>query len=70
MPKQMKPKERWANDAEGQLDDVVVPDVACFRLERMSDSSWWIGLYRKDGSLVHIDISAKRAHVTARRRED
>ena len=70
MAKTSRPKERWDNDADGLLDDVVVPDVAYFHLERMSNSHWWIGLYRKDGSLIHIDIFAKRASVVARRRSD
>lgn len=57
---------------EASWDDVVVPDVSCFRLERMNDSTWWIGLYRPDGSLVHIDLGAKngRSCVVAHRRED
>lgn len=67
-----KPVERWDNDDSGELDDVVVPDVSCFRLERMNTGQWWIGLYRPNGELIHIDIGAKnpRCAVIASRRED
>lgn len=63
-------KEEWRLDDRGELDDVVVPNVACFRLERMGKGQWWIGLYRANGSLVHIDLYAKRAEVTATKRDD
>lgn len=65
-----KPKERWDNDERGQLYDVVVPDVACFRLERMDNNFWWIGLYRQNGTLIHVDIVAKKSGMIAIRRED
>ena len=63
-------KERWDLDEEGNLDDVVVPDVACFRLERMDHNEWWIGMYDKNGKLTHIDITAEANGVIARRRDD
>ncbi len=62
--------ERWDNDDRGLLDDVVVPDVATFRLERMNDRGWWIGLYRRDGTLIHIDVFGEGRRIDARRRED
>lgn len=62
--------ERWDNDGEGELDDVCVPDVTMFRLERMDNNFWWIGLYKKDGTLVHIDIIAEQSGIVATKRED
>src|SRR5262245_63057884 len=59
--------ERWDNDDNGKLDDIVVPDVRVFHMERMDAEAWWIGLTRADGSVVHIDICIEDgpvAHVT------
>lgn len=33
-------------DKKGRVDDVVIDDVDCFRLERMSPKSWWLAAYR------------------------
>lgn len=35
-------------DAAGEPDDIVIEDVDVFRMERMSDDRWWIGVYRGD----------------------
>lgn len=61
--------ERWDLDDEGDLDDVVVPDITTFRLERMDNNYWWIGLYKKDGTLIHIDLIAGQSGVLAVRRD-
>jgi hypothetical protein len=68
-----EPKEAWRLDDRGQLDDVVVPNVAMFRMERMSAYEWWIGLYYPDGRLVHIDLfrgTGRFGGLVARRRDD
>lgn len=71
MRRRAKPTEAWRTDEQGELDDVVVPDVETFRLERLGVGQWWIGLYRTDGSCVHIDIAGdRRAVVRAFKRED
>ncbi len=33
------------NDADGELDDVVVRDVEWVHLERMDEGAWWLGVY-------------------------
>jgi hypothetical protein len=58
-------KNEFRLDDDGKLDDVVVHDVDTFRLERMSDNSWWACVYLRDGSRVHFGIGAKRAMVEA-----
>jgi len=51
-------KEAWRVDDSGQLDDIVVPDVRLFRMERMDDDEWWIGLHLRDGRLIHLHVTA------------
>ena len=71
MTKMGRVKEVWRLDGDGGLDDVAVPHVDCFRLERMGKHQWWIGLYLADGRFVHIDLHADRKHgVTATKRDD
>lgn len=64
-------EEAWRLDDAGALDDVVVPHVETFRLERMNNNAWWIGLYLADGRLIHVDLVAgRRSHIVASRRDD
>jgi deoxycytidylate deaminase len=62
--------EGWCDDDDGRLDDIVVPNVATFRMERMDRNKWWIGLYRVDGSMVHVDLALTKHGVIATKRED
>jgi hypothetical protein len=43
-------------DETGALDDVVVDDVATFRLERMSDDHVWGAVYHRDGSRTDFNL--------------
>jgi hypothetical protein len=48
-------------DQYGELDDVVVLDVECFRMERMSDGEFWLCCYLRgedDGNRVAFSINA------------
>lgn len=63
-------KEVWRCDDEGYLDDVCVPDVAYFRMERMDINAWWIGITRADGRLVHIHLVVHAEGLIAHRTED
>lgn len=65
-----KVPEAWRLDDEGQLDDICLPDVECFRMERMDVNYWWIGLYCKDGRRIHIDLCATSEGVMATKRVD
>jgi hypothetical protein len=35
-------------DDEHRMDDIVVNDVRCFRMEQMSARSWWLQCYLDD----------------------
>lgn len=63
-------KEEWRHDSEGDLDDIVVPNVSTFHMERLDVNRWWIGIYRADGTMVHIDLTTEGSGVIATRRED
>lgn len=39
-------------DIHGNIDDIVVKDPTLFRMERMSDTTWWIRVYTPKGDLV------------------
>ena len=56
-------------DSAGALDDVVVPLVQLFRLERMDDAAWWMRLYMIDredfvfwirGTQHAVDVTVER----------
>jgi hypothetical protein len=64
------PDEEWRLDDDGELDDVVVPHVSLFRLERMDANAWWIGLTVADGRTIHVDLVATASGVVAIKRED
>ena len=42
------------------LDDVVVKDVAMFRMERMSDKHVWMACYLTDGQEIVFSIGVDR----------
>ena len=63
-------KETWALDNEGKLDDITVPDVETFRMERMDSNFWWIGLHTKDGRRIHLDLIPDQAGIKVTKRED
>ena len=63
-------EEVWRLDDDGGLDDVCVPNVDTFRLERMGTHEWWIGLYLADGRLVHIDLVGGKRGTVATKRDD
>lgn len=37
--------DRIDYDERGDLDDIVINDVVVFRMERMSDTSFWLRCY-------------------------
>jgi hypothetical protein len=42
-------EDRIDYDDKGALDDVVIGNVSCFRLEYMSDNTVWIRCCRAEG---------------------
>ena len=62
--------EDWRLDDDGGLDDIVVPDVQTFRMERMDVNAWWIALYFADGRVEHINLVADQTGIVARRETD
>lgn len=38
------------------LDDVVVKNVATFRMERMDETYVWFACYLQDGQEIHFDL--------------
>lgn len=63
-------RERWDPDENGQLDDIVLPAVKLFRMERMDNDHWWIGLYTEDERQIHLDITMDQAGIQVTKRED
>jgi hypothetical protein len=51
--------DRFDCDDKGNLDDVVVNDVDCFRLEYMADNSIWLKCYRDGKPDVVIWLKAR-----------
>lgn len=45
------------------LDDIVVKDVAMFRMERMSEDYVWLACYLTDGQEIVFDLSTPRKGV-------
>ena len=39
-------------------DEIVLKDVEMFHLESMNERTLWIGVYRQDGKIYHLNISA------------
>jgi hypothetical protein len=50
-------------DEDGSLDEIVAHDVA-IHLEQMSDTHWWMSI-EKAGRLYHLNLTARRAKITA-----
>ena len=48
---------------DGSLDEIVARDVA-IHLEQMSDGHWWMSI-EKHGCLYHLNLTARRAKITA-----
>jgi hypothetical protein len=55
--------DRFDYDDKGNLDDVVVNDVECFRLEYMDDNSIWLKCYR-DGKDDVVICLRSRGKIT------
>lgn len=57
---------------DNSLDDVTIPlgGGALFRMERMSNSSWWIEVTRTDGKAISFNVGAARAPVNLTVQED
>ena len=56
------------NDGFG-LDDVVVKDVAMFRMERMDKENVWVACYLTDGQEIHFDLWREGKMVKYKARE-
>ncbi len=52
-------KNRVGRNSDGSLDEIILFDVEYVHLEQMDDSSWWIGIGRKDGTTDHINIFSR-----------
>lgn len=59
-PSVHKSRNEWRLDDKQQLDDVVVENVATFRLERMSHVHVWGAVYMRDGSRTVFNIYGNR----------
>jgi hypothetical protein len=53
-------------DEDDDVDDIALHDCKLVRMERMSNSHFWLAFERADGSCLTIDISTARALITAR----
>jgi len=51
------------------LDDIVVKDVAMFRMERMDDDYVWLACYLTDGQEIVFDLRRKGKTVVYTARE-
>ena len=51
------------------LDDVVVKDVAMFRMERMDNDYVWLACYLTDGQDIHFDLWVEDGVVKYKARE-
>jgi hypothetical protein len=51
------------------LDDIVVKDVAMFRMERMDDDAVWIACYLNDGQEIVFDMWRKGKKILYKARE-
>lgn len=59
-------------DDKGQLDDVVVPNVTMFRLERMDRADWWMRCYmpNHEDLVFRITTSGREIVITAETEKD
>jgi hypothetical protein len=51
------------------LDDVVVEDVAMFRMERMDTDHVWFACYLADGQDIHFDLWVEGKTIKYKARE-
>jgi hypothetical protein len=51
------------------LDDVVVKDVAMFRMERMDDDYVWFACYLTDGQEIVFDLWLDKSIIKYKARE-
>ena len=56
----LTPPVRIDYDENGDLDDIVIENVTMFRMERMSDNTFWIRCYRDNGKDVVFNLSSKK----------
>lgn len=56
------------NDDLG-LDDVVVKDVAMFRMERMADDCVWLACYLSDGQEIVFDLWREGKNIVYKARD-
>lgn len=42
------------------IDEIVADDVTSFHLEQMDTGHWWIGLSKKDGQCLRINLFNRR----------
>lgn len=54
-------------DERHKLDDVVIPNVKLFRMERMDKNVWWMRLYMPDGKdfVFHVASSGREISIIA-----
>ena len=63
------------HDDPESADDMYLPGVVSFRMERMTEHYYWIGLTLADGTQVNIDVGAfdkrsKRVKAYVRERNE
>lgn len=51
--------DRIDRDERGELDDVVIENVAMFRMERMDGKHIWIALYREGKPDIVFRVTAR-----------
>ena len=44
---------------EKNPDEIIVQDIEMFHAEMLSSNALWIGIYRKNGQIDHLQISVK-----------
>jgi hypothetical protein len=52
------------NNDDGSLDEIVAHGVT-IHLEQMDTTNWWMSI-EKDGRLLHVNFTTRRATITAR----
>lgn len=52
------------------LDDIVVKDVAMFRMERMDNDYVWFCCYLTDGQVINFDMHIEDGVIKYAARED
>jgi hypothetical protein len=51
-------------DDDNMLDEVVVRKPRFVHLERLDRGLWWLGITMQDGTVLHVDLSARRPQQT------